>query len=82
MDGSPLAVRNGGTFALTSGDMTYVRYKKGGWRPREEFWPHANWLRTLVTIILDLANLLPIGEVYRSLPLPHGYKKEDFFEPV
>lgn len=74
---SELAIRNGGTIAITSGDCTVVRYKKK-WRRRRDSYRGTPWKGTIVQILLDLNNLLDIGEVYRALPAPEG-PEHDFF---
>ncbi|MGH7150713.1 MAG: hypothetical protein ACREIU_08450 [Planctomycetota bacterium] len=75
---SELAVRNGGTFHLTSDDGSLFRYRRG-FQPRREPRPHSPWKGTIVGVIFDLNELVPCAEVYRSLPPPEGYTVDDFF---
>lgn len=71
--------RNRGTYAVTSGTQTVVGYRvKAG--DREDVYAHARWSGTIVTMIVDLQNRLPLDEVYNTLPLPPGMTTEDFFE--
>jgi len=81
---SELAVRNGGTFRITSGASTLMRFR--GWNPARqtpyrgtEEESHAPWQGTVVTMVLDLEQLLPISDVYATLPPPRGYADDDFF---
>lgn len=74
-----LVRRNRGTYAITSGSHTVIGYLGVG-GPAEEVRSHAPWQGTVVTMILDLHNKLPLGEVYKTLPLPDGMSEDDFFE--
>jgi hypothetical protein len=76
---SELTVRNGGTFSLTSDARTLTMNRHPYGRTRAHVRSHAPWQGTIVAVVLNLDNLLPIGEVYSSLPLPAGYEEEDFF---
>lgn len=80
---SELTVRNGGTFRLTSDDETLLRFRtyteRLAYRRKSSIERHGRWHGTVVSLILDLENLLPIGEVYSTLPAPEGYASEDFF---
>jgi hypothetical protein len=73
-----LVRRNRGTYAITSGAETVIGYQ-GVRGPVEEVRSHAPWRGTVVTMILDLYNKLPLGEVYKTLPLPEGMTEDDFF---
>ena len=76
---SELVRRNRGTYSISSGANTIIGYltKQG---PVEEVHLHAPWRGTVVTVILDLQNKLPLGEVYKTLPLPAGVSEDDLFE--
>lgn len=76
---SELAVRNAGTFALTSGDATIFKYAARG-NPKSRIMLHAPWHGTIVSVVFDLNQLLPIREVWATLPMIEGYSSEDFFE--
>lgn len=71
--------RNGGTFSVSSGANTVVGYRVRQ-HTIEKVAEHSAWTGTVVTMIIDLQNKLPLGDVYKSLPLPAGYSDEDFFE--
>ncbi|MGQ0613222.1 MAG: hypothetical protein ACT4PV_05735 [Planctomycetaceae bacterium] len=75
---SEIAVRNGGTFLLTSGEKSLCAFRKMG-RRRTETVSHKAWKGTIVAILFDLENLLPMSDVYASLPAPQGFEMEDFF---
>jgi anti-sigma regulatory factor (Ser/Thr protein kinase) len=76
---SELAVRNGGTFRIFSGNEVLTLYRRG-WTRREY---HAvvpqGWQGTWIAILLDLDSLLPIGDVYSTLPPAEGAEAEDYF---
>ncbi|MBK8980663.1 MAG: sensor histidine kinase [Planctomycetes bacterium] len=80
---SELAYLNGGTFSLTSGSSTLLRYRKtrrGNSRRAQEYVDHPAWKGTMIHLLLRLDNLLPISEVYSRLPHIEGYDDSDFFD--
>ncbi len=76
---SELAVRNAGNFALTSGDSTIMKYSVRS-NPKTKLTHHDAWKGTIVSVLFDLNLLLPIREVYKTLPMIEGYSEEDFFD--
>jgi hypothetical protein len=71
--------RNRGTYAITSGTHTVIGYAtaKGA---VEDIYSHKPWRGTVVTMIVDLHQKLPLGDVYQTLPLPSGMTPDDFFD--
>jgi hypothetical protein len=81
---SELTLRNGGTFRLMSGSDSLTLYKRqvrDNSARRSELVNSPYWQGTLISLLLHLDNLLPIGEVYRTLPPPKDVGEEDFFSP-
>jgi hypothetical protein len=76
---SELAVRNGGTFRIFSGNEILTLYRKGWRREEYEAIVPEGWSGTWIAVLLDLNSLLPIGEVYSTLPPAEGTDVEDFF---
>lgn len=75
---SELAVRNAGSFRLTSGDQSLSRYPRYGGEP-SNIDRHAPWQGTIVSLIFDLNQTIPYEEVYLTLPVEPGYEPEDYF---
>lgn len=75
---SELAVRNGGTFLITSGSASLCRFRQG-WRRRRWTMEHPPWEGTIVSLLPDLCGPLPLHDVYRELPPPRGFEAADFF---
>lgn len=76
---SELAVRNGGTFRMFSGNEVFTRYRKG-WQKRESLTRVSDpWNGTWVAMILDLDATISVGDVYVTLPPAPGTELEDFF---
>ena len=75
---SEVAVRNGGTFLMASGDHSLSLFLKGG-RRGAQIVRHRPWRGTVVAIILSMDNVVSIRDVYATLPQPAGYEDEDFF---
>jgi hypothetical protein len=75
---SELAARNRGTFSIASGVASLVSYRSG-WKPKRTEYSHGFWHGTITSLILDLKQLIDIGEVYRAIPSPVGFEDEDFF---
>ncbi|NCA17564.1 MAG: hypothetical protein EBS90_11060 [Betaproteobacteria bacterium] len=74
-----LILRNGGTFRLISGNESLTLYRKN-WRRHESFAPvDRGWQGTWITMIIDLESVLPIKDVYLTLPSLEDSEKEDFF---
>jgi anti-sigma regulatory factor (Ser/Thr protein kinase) len=74
-----LILRNGGTFRMISGNESLTLYRKN-WRRRESFAPvDRGWKGTWITMIIDLESVLPIKDVYLTLPSLEDSEKEDFF---
>jgi len=70
--------RNRGTFSLSSGSATitgYLRRKVTVIDARK----HSAWRGTIVNLILDLNQDLPILDVYGEMPAPEGYNADDLF---
>jgi anti-sigma regulatory factor (Ser/Thr protein kinase) len=76
---SELAVRNGGTFRIFSGNELLTLYRKGWRRQEYQATVPAGWAGTWIAILLNLDSMLPIGEVYSTLPPAEGAEVEDFF---
>jgi hypothetical protein len=76
---SELARRNHGTFSLTSGGTTVMRFSRYG-QPVQTITHHAPWQGTILQVLLDLDSRLPIQEVYRSLPPALGFELVDYFQ--
>jgi len=70
--------RNRGTFLLTSGRATLVGYQRSNALVFEAQ-AHRAWHGTIVSVIIDLTNDLPLLEIYREMPAPEGYEEEDLF---
>jgi len=77
---SELVLRNVGTYVVSSGAETVIGFRAGSGKKTEVVLQHSPWKGTAVTMILNLQNKLPLGDVYRTLPLPEGYAEEDFFD--
>lgn len=75
---SEVIARNRGTFSLTSGLATLTGYSKHG-RLAFERISHRPWQGTIVSVIINLHERLPILDVYREMPAPSGYTDDDFF---
>lgn len=74
-----LIVRNGGTFRLLSGGECMTLYRKH-WRRQQTFASvERGWSGTWITMIIDLESVLPIKDVYLTLPSTDDTTKEDFF---
>jgi hypothetical protein len=41
---------------------------------------HRPWQGTVVSVILDLTQALPILDVYRTMPAPEGEVDDDIFD--
>ena len=70
--------RNRGTFALSSGAATITGYLRNQ-STVIEAQTHAPWQGTIVNLILDLHQSLPILDVYGAMPAPEGYDTDDLF---
>jgi hypothetical protein len=75
---SEIAVRNRGTFRISSDARSLTLFERNG-RRRAETLDHTRWPGTIVSLLLDLDNVVSIRDVYQTLPLPVGYTPEDFF---
>lgn len=75
---SELIGRNRGTFLLSSGTATIVGYQKDKAVHFDKY-NHGRWGGTIVSLILDLNNSLPLTEIYKSMPMIEGYDEDDFF---
>jgi hypothetical protein len=73
---SQLISRNRGSFLLGSDTCSVIGYQRRG-ALHFDTYSHAPWQGTIISAIIDLHNPLPIGDVYRSMPVPEG---EDFFD--
>ena len=74
-----LILRNGGTFRLLSGRECMTLYRKH-WRRQESFAKvDGGWQGTWITMIINLDSVLPIKDVYLTLPSADETAKEDFF---
>ena len=74
-----LILRNGGTFRILSGTESLTLYRKN-WRRQERVAAiDRGWQGTWITMIIDLDSVLPIGDVYLTLPAVEDANKEDFF---
>ncbi len=70
--------RNRGTFLLTSGSATLVGYQRSKALVFETY-RHRPWKGTIVSVVIDLRNDLPLLEVYREMPAPAVYGEDDLF---
>jgi hypothetical protein len=70
--------RNRGTFLLTSGSATLVGFQRSK-ALAFEVYRHRPWQGTIVSVIIDLKNDLPLLEIYREMPAPEGYENDDLF---
>lgn len=75
---SELIRRNRGTFLLSSGTATLVGFERAKKLAFEAF-RHRAWQGTIVSVIIDLTNPLPLLDIYREMPAPAGYEAEDLF---
>lgn len=75
---SEIAVRNHGTFMLASDDRSLSMYQRHARRHAVSV-RHARWKGTIVCLVMDLSNVVPLRDVYQTLPRPDGYSAEDFF---
>lgn len=74
-----LILRNGGTFRVISGKESLTLYRKN-WRRHERFMTIGRgWQGTWITMIIDLDSVLPIKDVYLTLPSAEDAEREDFF---
>lgn len=78
LDISELISRNRGSFLLASGEATVVGYRKQG-RLVFDRYQHAAWPGTVVSVIVNLHEKLPLHEIYRDMPPAPGAKAEDYF---
>jgi anti-sigma regulatory factor (Ser/Thr protein kinase) len=75
---SKLAELNRGTFRLTSGRYTYYADpKRAKWSP-DPFLKHEYWQGTFVGLLLDMDGPLNLEKIWKTLPVPAGYEREDF----
>jgi len=74
-----LIQRNGGTFRIISGTESLTLYRKYGRRHERVAAIDRGWQGTWITMIIDLDSVLPIGDVYLTLPAAEDAEKEDFF---
>lgn len=73
---------NQGSFRLTSGSHTLIdmpRSSRRGIHPRPKV-RHKAWQGTFVGLLLSAGKSLDIDKVWKTLPVPDGYEREDFFE--
>ncbi len=77
---SELVVRNGGTFRLFSDNEILTLYRKRWTRQEYHSVTHQGWNGTWIAMLIDLDSLLPMGEVYSTLPPMEGTEMEDFFQ--
>ena len=75
---SEVISRNRGTVLLTSGSATIVGYRERK-ALRVEGHSHRPWSGTVVSVIIDLHNRLPLNQVYKEMPLPEGMAEDDLF---
>ncbi len=77
-----LSQLNRGTFRLTSGSYTNILRPPPGFLKRQPrpVTEHANWHGTFVGVILDMDSSLDLEAVYKTLPSPAGYEKEEFID--
>ena len=66
-------------FLISSGSGTLVGYLRRGQLVFDAY-AHSPWQGTVVSVILDLHQDLPILEVYRTMPSPEGLADDDFFD--
>lgn len=59
--------RNRGTLLLTSGSASLIGYARSGGMHFDEV-RHAPWSGTIVSVIIDLHNQLPLLDIYREMP--------------
>jgi len=75
---SELIGRNRGTFLLASGGCSLVGYR----RQRKtvfDAYHHAPWRGTIVSVILDLNQRLPLSDIYREMPTLPDLETDDIF---
>lgn len=73
-----LIARNRGTFLVSSGGATLIGYQKGN-DVTYDTYLHRSWQGTIVSVIIDLNQQLPLSDVYRSMPAIPGYDQDDIF---
>lgn len=73
---SELISRNRGTFLLASGGATLIGYRREGRLFLESF-EHRPWRGTIVSVIIDLTQSLPLSQIYREMPLPEGIESDE-----
>jgi hypothetical protein len=76
---SELAIRNGGTVRIFSGNEILTLYRKGWSRKEHRQLVSEGWNGTWIALLLDLESYLPIGDVYNTLPPAHGTELEEYF---
>jgi hypothetical protein len=74
-----LIARNGGTFSVTSGEASVTGFRRRRQTVTQTA-RHLGWQGTIVNMIIDTTNPLPIHEVYNTLPLPEGFDPGDLIE--
>lgn len=76
---SELAVRNGGTFRIFSGNEVLTVYRRRWQRMQLLNKVKVPWRGTWIAMLIDLNSVLPIGDVYSTLPPSDGAELDDFF---
>lgn len=76
---SELTVRNGGTFRIFSGREILTIYRRGSTRMIHRVQVPCQWNGTWIAMLLDLNTVLPIRDVYATLPPAPGKEVEDYF---
>lgn len=78
---SEVVARNRGTFMISSGTATLIAYLRGGQVVFDSY-SHKPWQGTIVSVIIDLRQRLPILDVYRAMPeSSEVFTDEIFFSP-
>jgi len=75
---SELITRNRGTFLLASAGATLIGYRRSRQTIFDTF-THRPWRGTIVSVIIDLQQDLPLLDIYREMPVPDGYHNDDLF---
>lgn len=63
-----VVARNRGTLVLSSGGTSMFSYQRAGGRLARDPYNHGEWKGTVVTMILNLHEKLPLRDVYETIP--------------
>ncbi|MFH1059232.1 MAG: hypothetical protein V1797_11230 [Pseudomonadota bacterium] len=76
---SEVVARNRGTFVVSSGVESVIGYLQNGLIIKR-IQKHSKWQGTVISMIIDLYNTLPLLDIYAAMPAPSGFEEDGFFD--